>query len=88
MEEKTATHSSILAWEVLWTEESGRLLSIGSQRVGHTHTQTENSFQFFTYTGPSFLEPIPVSRELDKDGFELAVNNQAVFKSAQRLAFC
>ena len=30
-----ATHSSILAWEIPWTEESGRLQSIGLQRVGH-----------------------------------------------------
>ena len=30
-----ATHSSILAWGVLWTEEPGRLLSMGSHRVGH-----------------------------------------------------
>ena len=29
------THSSILAWRVLWTEEHGRLQSMGSQRVGH-----------------------------------------------------
>ena len=30
-----ATHSSILAWEDPWTEEPGRLHSMGSQRVGH-----------------------------------------------------
>ena len=30
-----ATHSNILAWEILWTEESGGLQSMGSQRVGH-----------------------------------------------------
>ena len=30
-----ATHSSILAWEIQWTEESGRLQSMGLQRVGH-----------------------------------------------------
>ena len=30
-----ATYSSILAWEIPWTEEPGRLQSIGSQRVGH-----------------------------------------------------
>ena len=30
-----ATHSSILAWEILWTEESGRLQSKGLQRVRH-----------------------------------------------------
>ena len=29
------THSSILAWEIPWTEESGRLQSTGSQRVRH-----------------------------------------------------
>ena len=32
---KMATHSSILAWEIPWTEEAGRLKSMGSQRVGH-----------------------------------------------------
>ena len=35
LEEGIATHSSILAWEITWTEEPGRLQSIGSQRVGH-----------------------------------------------------
>ena len=30
-----ATHSSILAWKIPWTEEPGRLQSMGSQRVGH-----------------------------------------------------
>ena len=40
------THSSILAWEIPWTEEPGGLQSLGSQRVGldwvtkHTHTHT------------------------------------------------
>ena len=34
LEEEMATHSSILAWEILWTEETGRLQSMGSQRVG------------------------------------------------------
>ena len=29
------THSSILAWEILWTEEPGRLQSMGSQRIRH-----------------------------------------------------
>ena len=30
-----ATHSSILVWKIPWTEESGWLLTMGSQRVGH-----------------------------------------------------
>ena len=35
LEEEMATHSSTLAWEIPWTEETGRLQSIGSQRVRH-----------------------------------------------------
>ena len=35
LEEGMATHSSILAWRISWTEGPGGLLSIGSQRVGH-----------------------------------------------------
>ena len=35
LEENRATHSSILALEIPWTEEPGRLQSTGSQRVGH-----------------------------------------------------
>ena len=35
LEEEVATHSSILAWEVTWTDEPGRLQSVGFQRVGH-----------------------------------------------------
>ena len=33
--EEMATHSSILAWEVPWTEEPGGLQFMGSQRTGH-----------------------------------------------------
>ena len=35
-----ATHSSILAWEIPWTEESGRLQSMELQRVGVTEQRT------------------------------------------------
>ena len=35
LEEEMATHSSILAWKILWTEEPGGLQSKVSQRVGH-----------------------------------------------------
>ena len=35
LEKEMATLSSILAWEILWTEEPGGLQSMGSQRVGH-----------------------------------------------------
>ena len=33
LEEEMETHSSILAWEIQWTEEPGGILSMGSQRV-------------------------------------------------------
>ena len=35
LEKGMATHSSILVWRVPWTEEPGRLQSMGSQRVGY-----------------------------------------------------
>ena len=35
LEEGMATNSNILAWRIPWTEEPGRLQSIGSQRVRH-----------------------------------------------------
>ena len=35
LEKEMATHSSILAWEIPWTEELGRLEFRGSQRVGY-----------------------------------------------------
>ena len=35
LEEEIATHSSIIAWIIPWTEEPGRLQSMGPQRVGH-----------------------------------------------------
>ena len=39
LEKGMATHSSILAWRIPWTEEPGGLQSMGSQRVGHLHSQ-------------------------------------------------
>ena len=35
LEKEMATHSNILAWEIPWMEEPGRLQSMGSQRAGH-----------------------------------------------------
>ena len=38
LEKEMATHSSILAWEIPWTEGSGRLQSMGLQKVIHNFT--------------------------------------------------
>ena len=35
LEKEMAIHSSTIAWKIAWREEPGRLLSMGSQRVGH-----------------------------------------------------
>ena len=45
LEKEMANCSSILAWEIPWTEEIGRLQSMGPQRVGHdlaTQQQQQN----------------------------------------------
>ena len=50
LEKEMAAHSSILAWEILWTEEPGGLQSTGLQRVGHMsmlHSQ-------FSFEGPEW----------------------------------
>ena len=47
LEKGMATHSSILAWRMPWTEEPGRLQSIGLQRV--RHDWVTNKFTFFKY---------------------------------------
>ena len=46
LEEGMATHSSILAWRIPWTEEPGGLQSVGPQRAGHD-IATEHRHQFF-----------------------------------------
>ena len=40
LEESMATHSSILAWKISWTEEPGGLQFVGSDTTEHGHTQT------------------------------------------------
>ena len=56
------THSSILAWKISWTEETGRLQSIASQRVRHdlattTQLSDNNTSQGKRYLG-KFLKEI------------------------------
>ena len=46
LEKRMATHSSILAWEISWTEEPGSLRSMGSQRAGHDWTTNIFIFTF------------------------------------------
>ena len=57
--EEMATHSSILAWEIPWTEKPGELQSIESQRVrhdwsdlAHTHVYTISIYLLLFTKGP------------------------------------
>ena len=61
LEEGTATHSSILAWRIPWTEEPGRLQSIGLQRIGHdwnnlTRMHTPYRYLYFSLKGGFWWE--------------------------------
>ena len=60
LEKEMETHSSILAWEIPWTEETGGLQSMGSQRVRHELTirQQYSSFNdnlFYLFVGVQLL---------------------------------
>ena len=46
LEKEMATHSSVLAWRIPWTEELGGLQSMGSQRVGHNWVTDTLTKQF------------------------------------------
>ena len=49
LEKGMATHSSVLAWRIAWTEESGRLPFIGSQRVWHGWSDCIQLYQYWKW---------------------------------------
>ena len=61
-----ATHSSTLAWKIPWTEEPGRLQSMGFQRVGHNWATSLSFYSFFWgkkwQRTPVFLPENPTDR--------------------------
>ena len=52
LEENMATHSSVVAWVIPWTEEPGGLQSVGSQRVGHNRSDSTHEFSLHTLPRP------------------------------------
>ena len=66
LEKEMTTHSSILAWTIPWTEEPGRLQSLGSQRVGHDWVTSLSlfkllkCFQYWTHTFSFRSIPPPI----------------------------
>ena len=57
-EKAMTSHSSILAWKILWTEEPGRLQSMGSLRVGHDWVASLSLFTFMHWRRK--WQPTPV----------------------------
>ena len=59
LEKKMATHSSILAWEISWTEEPSGLQSMGSQRVEYDLATKQHyllyTFEFYTFKWLSYI---------------------------------
>ena len=43
LKEERATHSTVIAWKIPWTEETGGLQSIESQRAGHAERLSNNT---------------------------------------------
>ena len=50
LEKEMTTHSSILAWEIPWTEGPGRLQSMGLQRVGHNLVTEQQQLHLLNQT--------------------------------------
>ena len=48
LEKEMATHSSILAWEIPWTEEPGALQSMGSQKIGYNLATKQKQLNFLS----------------------------------------
>ena len=58
LEKEMATHSSTLAWKIPWTEERGRLQSMGSLGVGHDSATSLSLFTFMHWRRK--WQPTPV----------------------------
>ena len=74
LEKGTAAHSSILAWRILWTEEPGRLQSMGPQRIRHNWVTS-------TFT---FVEEYNMAMSLAKE--KLIDENHAIRRQAMSWA--
>ena len=85
LEKGTATHSSIPAWRIPWTEEPGRLKSMGLQRVGHnwlTFTFTKESVRhrFECQFGSYHRENLFISKKLHFSIFKMGVSENSYLR--------
>ena len=68
-----ATHSNILAWRIPWTEEPGRLQSMGSQRVGYN--QSDLACTHASFDNQKRLQTVPNVPRGEEMGNSLPVEN-------------
>ena len=73
LEEEMATHSSILVWEIPWTEEPGGLQSIGSQK---SRTTKQHERENVTYTTSSILSSCNQMNQYWRRGHSQTVNHR------------
>ena len=78
-----APHSSTLAWKIPWTEEPGRLQSMGSLRVGHDWATSLSRFTFMRWRRK--WQPTPVFLPGESQGFRSLVGCYGVTQSRTRL---
>ena len=71
LEKAVAPHSSTLAWKIPWTEEPGRLQSMGSHRVGHNWATSLSLFTFIHWRRK--WQPTPVFLPGESQGRESLV---------------
>ena len=71
MEKAMATHSSTLAWKIPWTEEPGRLQSMGSWRVRHDWATSLSLFTFMHWRRK--WQPTPVFLPGESQGWQSLV---------------
>ena len=87
LEKEMATHSSILAWRILWTEEPGGLQFTGSQRVRHNWATSLN-FHFHA-KGRECWQNVPISRsEMNTDELALCSISTVLVKNTIHKYIC
>ena len=82
LEKEIATHSSTLAWKIPWTEEPGRLQSMGSQRVGHDR-DTSLSHQFIVPPAESTRANVVLLPSTSQDTAHCPANFRGLIKVCQ-----
>ena len=83
MEKAVALHSSTLAWKIPWTEEPGRLQSMGSLRVGQGWATALSLFTFMHWRRK--WQPTPVFLPAESQGWGSLVGCYGVAQSQTRL---